>query len=129
MPLKIVKSLREADVLLTLKSHYRKMSEAIKDAEAMGIPVYVIRSNTQTQVEKALAHIYKVKGEDEVSKALREAEEAVLRVEREGGYIELSPQNSFIRKLQHELVQRYSLSSKSVGEEPRRRVVVYKGED
>ena len=129
LPLKIVKSLREADVLLTLKSHYRKMSEAIKDAEAMGIPVYVIRSNTQTQVEKALAHIYKVKGEDEVSKALREAEEAVLRVEREGGYIELSPQNSFIRKLQHELVQRYSLSSKSVGEEPRRRVVVYKGED
>jgi predicted RNA-binding protein Jag len=39
--------------------------------------------------------------------------------------VELSPQNAYIRRLQHQLVQRYGLSSESKGEEPFRRVVIY----
>ena len=40
--------------------------------------------------------------------------------------IELSPQSQHIRKLQHELVEQYNLTSVSIGEEPQRRLKVLK---
>ena len=40
--------------------------------------------------------------------------------------IELAPQNHHIRKLQHELVEQYNLTSESIGEEPNRRLKVFK---
>ncbi len=41
--------------------------------------------------------------------------------------IELSPQSSYIRRLQHQLAQRYNLSSRSIGQEPYRRVTILPG--
>jgi predicted RNA-binding protein Jag len=38
--------------------------------------------------------------------------------------VELMPQNSYIRRLQHELVAKHNLRSTSVGKEPRRRVMI-----
>jgi hypothetical protein len=38
--------------------------------------------------------------------------------------VELLPQNAYIRRLQRELIARRNLKSKTVGEEPRRRVKV-----
>ena len=52
-----------------------------------------------------------------------EAEEAAQRVLREGKSISLSPQNSYLRMLQHNIAERYQLNSESQGEEPRRCVV------
>ena len=40
--------------------------------------------------------------------------------------IELAPQNAYVRKLQHELVERANLSSRSTGHEPYRRVQIYR---
>ena len=40
--------------------------------------------------------------------------------------IELAPQNAYVRRLQHELVERASLSSRSTGHEPYRRVHIYR---
>jgi len=40
--------------------------------------------------------------------------------------IELAPQNAYVRKLQHELVERANLSSRSTGNEPYRRVQIYR---
>ncbi|MGH2401051.1 MAG: R3H domain-containing nucleic acid-binding protein [bacterium] len=39
--------------------------------------------------------------------------------------VELSPQNSYVRRLQHQLIQRYGLASESRGEDPFRRVVIF----
>src|SRR4029077_18463998 len=36
--------------------------------------------------------------------------------------IELAPRRSYIRRLQHQLVERFNLSSRSVGDEPMRRL-------
>lgn len=47
----IVDKLEDADVLLTLKSYYRKQQRLIKAAEQNRIPVYVLRANTLTQME------------------------------------------------------------------------------
>jgi predicted RNA-binding protein Jag len=35
---------------------------------------------------------------------------------------DLSPQNAYVRRLQHLLAQRYNLTSRSLGQEPQRRV-------
>ena len=59
--------------------------------------------------------------------ALREAEEAISKVKGEGHTAELSPQNAFIRRLQHQLAEKYGLYSESSGREPRRRVSIFKG--
>jgi predicted RNA-binding protein Jag len=38
--------------------------------------------------------------------------------------VELTPQNSYIRRLQHQMAQRYNLASRSRGREPYRHVSI-----
>jgi hypothetical protein len=59
---------------------------------------------------------------DPITSALREAEEAIGQVMAGDGPVELSPQNAYIRRLQHQMAQRYNLTSRSRGREPLRRV-------
>jgi len=61
--------------------------------------------------------------------ALREAEEAVYQVMLNSQAVELSPQTSYVRRMQHQLAERYRLQSRSTGLEPNRRVRIYKGAD
>ena len=63
---------------------------------------------------------------DPVAAALQEAEKAISEVMASDQEIELSPQNAYIRRLQHQLAQKYSLSSRSKGREPQRRVRIYR---
>ena len=41
--------------------------------------------------------------------------------------VELSPQVSYVRRLQHKVAERYNLSSRSRGKEPQRRVEILPG--
>ena len=41
---------------------------------------------------------------------------------------DLSPQNAYIRRLQHLLAQRYNLTSRSLGQEPHRQVRILPSE-
>jgi predicted RNA-binding protein Jag len=63
---------------------------------------------------------------DDEELAMREAEEAVYQVMLHHKSIELSPQSSYVRRLQHQIVEKYHLQSRSTGIEPNRRVRVYK---
>ena len=122
----IVDDLEEADMVVTLKAQERRQPRRLRDAHAKGIPFYVVRSNTIVQMENFLSTIFGVNdptaGDDE---ALREVEEAIDRALDEGGPVELSPQNNHLRRLQHQIIERYGLTSQSKGEEPYRRVVIY----
>jgi len=42
--------------------------------------------------------------------------------------VELAPQNAYIRRLQHQMAERFNLGSRSTGKEPRRRVRIYPAE-
>jgi hypothetical protein len=129
LPIRLVDSLSEAKLLLTSKNYYQKGSQVIRDAEAARLPIYVLKSNATAQMEQGLAEAFGVRGRAQsVTTALEEAEEAIRRVQREGQDVELSPQNSFIRRLQHQLARKYNLYTESLGTEPRRRVRVFKGE-
>lgn len=126
----IAEHLYEADTVLTLKNYYRRKPQALREAEARGIPVYVLKSNTLLQIEQSLLAMQEAvrRGGDPVARAMREAEDAIgeLMSERTGGVVELSPQNAYIRRLQHQMAQRYNVASRSVGREPFRRVQIYR---
>jgi stage III sporulation protein SpoIIIAA len=118
----IVEQLGDADALITMRSYYRRKPQILRDAEDRGIPIYVIRSNTVSQMEQSLLSMRSERGQDPVVSALEEAEEAIDQVMRGQQAADLSPQNAYIRRLQHLLAQRYNLTSRSLGQEPERRV-------
>jgi stage III sporulation protein SpoIIIAA len=126
VPAYIVDSAADADLVLTIKSQERRQPARLKDATSRGTPVHVLRSNTVTQIQQFLREHFDV-GDDglEHEAALTEVERAIAQVFESAKAVELEPQNSYIRRLQHQLVQRYGLVSESKGEEPFRRVVIY----
>jgi stage III sporulation protein SpoIIIAA len=126
VPAYVVDHLEEADLVVTVKSQEKRQPKRLRDAQLRGVPLHVVRSNTVTQLEGFLRSVFDV-GDylDDQEAALREVEDAIREVLEEAQPVELSPQNAYIRRLQHQLVQRYGLSSESKGEEPFRRVVIY----
>ena len=61
-----------------------------------------------------------------VDAAMSEADDAIQRVLAGDRLIDLSPQNSFIRRKQHERIRASNLISHSYGREPSRRVRVFR---
>ena len=56
----LVKSIEEAEVFITLRAHYRNRETPIIEAEDRGLPIYVLRSNTLNQIERALAEMFNI---------------------------------------------------------------------
>ena len=57
-PAIVVRDPRDADIVLTLKNYYRQKAQPIRDAEARGTPVYVLRANTGVQMEQLLSGLF-----------------------------------------------------------------------
>jgi hypothetical protein len=124
LPVLVVREPDEADVVITLRSAYKQKSPIIREAEARGIPIYVLKSNTVVQMQSILTSLY-VLDSDPQDVAMRELEEAISLVRTESKPVELSPQNAYLRKLQHRAAEAANLVSRSRGREPFRRVRVY----
>jgi len=124
LPVAVVREPDEADVVITLRSSYKQKSPLIREAEARGIPIYVLKSNTVVQMQAILTSLY-VLDSDPGDIAMRELEEAINLVRSEAKPVELSPQNAYLRKLQHRAAEAANLVSRSRGREPFRRVRVY----
>jgi stage III sporulation protein SpoIIIAA len=124
LPVIIARTPDEADVVMTLKSEYRQKTSGLREAEEQGLPIYVLKSNTIVQMEASLTSIFSLEV-DPREAALREAEEAIGVVMRQVEPVELSPQNAYIRRLQHQMAERANLVSRSRGREPYRRVRLY----
>ncbi|RLC59228.1 MAG: AAA family ATPase [Chloroflexi bacterium] len=130
VPVYLVNDLGQAGVLITTKGFYRKRPRLVVDAERQGLPIYVLRANTVAQMEAALSDIFDLETvpPDPLRRALQEAEEAIRQVLGGIPEVELSPQNAYIRRRQHELARAANLASESLGKEPRRRVRIYREE-
>jgi len=127
--LDIVDNLVEASIFVTSKHYYRRRPQKVRDAESAHLPVYVLRSNTPPQMRQLLGNLYHLKNNDKSGMfrdALDEAEEAVEQVKEGTEAVELGPQSSYIRRLQHLIAQRSDLPSHSSGKDPNRRVRIYK---
>jgi stage III sporulation protein SpoIIIAA len=130
VPLIVVRQVGDADIVLTLKNYYRRKPEPLRGAEAHGIPVYVLKSNTVAQIQQILASVFnlgtrpvsQVHETDPQMTALLEAEKAIGEVIERSRTVELAPQNAHIRRLQHQLAEQHNVGSRSRGKEPNRRV-------
>jgi stage III sporulation protein SpoIIIAA len=116
----------DADVVLTLKTLERKESDRLKTIAAENIPIYSIKTNTTTQIQSALKDVFDLPTIDNEEIAMREAEEAVYQVLLDSHAIELTPQSSYIRRMQHQVAEKYRLQSRSTGLEPNRRVQIFR---
>ena len=56
--LKLATDLKKTDVFLTTQSYYRRKSQKIKDAEVLGIPIYVLKNNDPVQIKRCLEAVY-----------------------------------------------------------------------
>jgi hypothetical protein len=153
VPATVVRDGRDADLVMTLKNYYRRKPQPIREAEVRGTPVYVLRANTGVQMENVLTGLFpraahrlgrsapaqdigeqeadgepqrQRRGEDRLLAALSEAEDAIGSVLGGGPAVALTPQDPHIRRLQHELAERYNVSSRSRGREPHRRVEFFR---
>jgi hypothetical protein len=148
LPVELVRSPREADAVVTLKNYFRKRPQVLREAEQRGIPVYVLRSNTAQQMANLFRSLFpeRFAGEqepesaaddgdenaahDRILAAMEEAEAAAHQVlQGTRSRIELRPQEAWIRRLQHQLAERYNLASRSRGREPFRRVEIYREDE
>jgi stage III sporulation protein SpoIIIAA len=145
VPATIVRDMSEATMVMTLKNYYRQGSQRVRQAEDRGVPVYVLRNNTITQIERQLADVFHISadddddllpprrangndGESQVTDAMLEAETAISQViNGERNAVELTPRGSYVRRLQHQMAERYNVHSESRGREPNRRVKIYRG--
>jgi hypothetical protein len=55
VPAVVVTDVNEADVLVTLRTYYRNREHTVMEAESRGMPIYVLRANSVSQVEQFLA--------------------------------------------------------------------------
>ncbi|RLC97877.1 MAG: AAA family ATPase, partial [Chloroflexi bacterium] len=130
VPVYMTKGLGQAEVLLTTKSFYRKRPRLVADAEQRGLPVYVLRANTVAQMEACLSDVFDLESRpsDALRQALQEVEGAIRQVQGGIPEVTLSPQNSYIRRRQHEMARTANLASESRGKEPHRRVRIFREE-
>jgi len=130
VPAKIVRNLKDADALLTLRRYYRERQQPVTEAEQRGLPIFVLRSNTSQQIEQFLVDLFnlsdingKPPGEAAIVDQTQAAIQAVLNGER---WVDLRPASSTIRRLQHEMARQADLVSHSYGKEPNRHVRIFR---
>ncbi|HML22595.1 MAG TPA: R3H domain-containing nucleic acid-binding protein [Aggregatilinea sp.] len=131
VPVVIVDDLEAAQAIVTLKNYYRRRPRMIVDAERMGISIYVLRANTVTQMEDFLVDVFQLHGDepqDPFGRAMGEVEDAIRRIRSGARSVDLSPQAAHIRRKQHEMVRAAHLISHSYGNEPNRRVRIFRDE-
>jgi stage III sporulation protein SpoIIIAA len=128
VPAYLVEDLDGADMIVTLKAQERRQPRRLRDAVAQGLPLHVIKSNTIVQIENFVSSVFGVEDPQALDEqVLQELEEAIDEALDQGQPVELTPQNNQLRRLQHQIIERYGLTSESKGEEPYRRVVVFPG--
>ena len=124
LPVVIARDVDEADVVMTLRNEYKQKTPMLREAEERALPIYVLKSNTMPQMQSSLTSIFSLEI-DPREAAMRETEEAIGIVLNRSEPVELSPQNAYIRRLQHQMAERANLVSRSRGREPYRRVRLY----
>ncbi|RYX85283.1 AAA family ATPase [bacterium] len=119
---------QEADAILMLSGAegFPETTSLLREAREHHLPIIGVGGNTYAQITARLNDLYSQPGIDGKSSprdiAVQEAKDAAVRVMGEAQPVELRPQIKSLRRLQHQIAERYHLRSFSVGREPNRRV-------
>jgi Predicted RNA-binding protein len=118
-----------ADMILALRSRAED-ARLRRILQATGLPLHCIKKNSTAQIRRLLHHVFSQPVEiidEDIDAAVQETESAIQKVLTESVAVELAPQSSEVRKIQHHIINRYHLAAESIGSDPLRRVVIYPG--
>jgi hypothetical protein len=118
----------EADVLVTLKSYFRRQRKLIMEAQNNRIPVYVLRANTVNQMESFLAEVMNLEAAapDPFEIAIADTEQAIRLIQSGQASVDLRPVGSAIRRYQHQMARQADLVSHSYGKGSGRHVRIFR---
>jgi hypothetical protein len=130
VPLNVVEDFEDAAAVVTIKAYYRNRPKMVVDAEQRGMPIYVLRANTVSQIENWLVDVFKLeeRDHDPFGQAMNEVEQAILRIRAGEDTVDLTPQASHIRRQQHILARKAGVASLSYGENGSRHVRLLRDE-
>ena len=127
----LVDQMGDADMMVTLKSYYRKRRRMISDAERRRIPVYVLRANTVSQMESFLMQALNINSDQEdenadpFESAMADAQRAIEEINAGKSNVDLRPVASTLRRQQHQMARQANIVSHSYGKEPFRYVRMF----
>jgi len=134
--LMITNQLYDANAIIALRGSARPGSKIAQLAQTYDIPIIVAKANTTPHIQRAIREalqeqqgslsnlLLETTPENETDMALKEVETAIDQFLQGGQPVELAPRRSFIRRLQHEVVEKHQLHSISIGDEPNRRLKI-----
>ena len=142
LPVVLTKDMANADAVLALRTHIKNHSKLRQISKVRQVPIYSVKSGTIPQITRTLRRmlhlddptspdeadlrLFAQNGSDDEVEALEEARLAVEQIVIPNGQpVELLPRSSYVRKIQHELVEHYHLKSASFGEDPNRRLRIF----
>jgi stage III sporulation protein SpoIIIAA len=130
VPAVVVTDVNEADVLVTLRTYYRNREHTVIEAESRGMPIYVLRANSVSQIEQFLGDVYNLTEppvqRDNMEDVRHETQQAIAAVLNGERWVDLPPGPSLVRRIQHEMARKAELVSHSYGKEPRRHVRIFR---
>lgn len=122
----ITRNAEEADIVIAHKNFAKGGAKILNTAKEYRAQIFYVKTNSMAQIQKVLKDALDIRpGDlsenesefaDDTEKALDEVKIAVKQISEGAAIIELNPQNTQIRKLQHELAEQYGLQSTSIGE-------------
>jgi stage III sporulation protein SpoIIIAA len=142
LPVILTKDISSADAVLALRTHIKNHAKLRQISKVRQVPIYSVKSGTIPQITRTLRRmlhmddpgipeaddmrLFTQNGSDDEVEALEEARLAVEQIViPKGQPVELLPRSSYVRKMQHELIEHYRLKSASFGEDPNRRLRIF----
>lgn len=132
----ITRNLDDADIVIAHKNFIKGGAKVLSTAEESRLQIFYVKTNSMAQIQKVIKEALDIVElhdhqtfYDITEKALDEAKKAIDKILAGATDVELTPQNTRIRKLQHELVEQHNLESKSIGEGTNRHLRIVGGKD
>ena len=131
----IIRNVDDADIVLAHKNFAKGGAKVLNTAKEYRAQIFYVKTNSMAQIQKVLKDALDIRPydnpedtgyNDESEIALDEAKNAIKKIQEGAIFVELAPQNTQIRKLQHELVEQYGMQSTSIGEGNNRHLRVSK---
>jgi len=133
----IVRSVEEADFVIAHKNFAKGGTKILATANEYRLPVFFVRTNSMSQIQRVIKEALNLTQENqEVQKltnykdstelALDETNAAIAKLSEGAEVVELEPQPTLVRKLQHELAEAHGYKSTSVGEGKFRHLKIFK---
>ena len=131
----IIRNVEDADIVIAHKNFAKGGAKILNTAKEYRVQIFYVKTNSMAQIQKVLKEALDIQpGDvetltgytDDTEKALDEVKAAIKQIADGADVIELAPQTSQIRKLQHELVDQYNMKSTSIGEGESRHLRIHK---